>query len=51
MTLDTIDRIYDQEMERFEYQLHNGIISLETYDQEVRELDKWARDAEEEILS
>jgi hypothetical protein len=44
MTEETIERIADQEMDRFDYQLLNGIIDQATYDQEVRDLELWCRE-------
>ena len=44
MTLDTIERIAEQELDRFDYQLLNGIIDQSTYDQEVADLDKWVQE-------
>ena len=51
MTLDNIDRIYEQELERFVYQLKQGIINQATFEQELRDLHEWATEAEKEILS
>ena len=44
MTEDQILNIYWQEMERFQYQLDNGIIDDMTYYAEVEYLEEWYRD-------
>lgn len=38
-----IDRIICLEYEQLDKQLRNGLIDQDQYDEEARELDKWAR--------
>lgn len=42
MTEDRIERIVEREMNKLDNLFLNGGISLETYDEEVAALDKWA---------
>jgi hypothetical protein len=44
MTEDHIMNIYYQELERFQYQLDVGKISLQMYDKEVEALNVWLRE-------
>jgi hypothetical protein len=44
MTEDQIERIADRTMDRLDRELSRGIIDQQTYDLEVRELDRWCLD-------
>jgi hypothetical protein len=44
MTEDKIERIVELEMDKLDQQLTKGILTNEEYEDEVRELDNWARD-------
>ena len=44
MTEDQIERIVERQMTNLDRQLTKGMITQEEYDQEVKELDMWARD-------
>lgn len=44
MTEDQIERIVEREMDKLDRQLTKGIITNEEYEDEVNELDNWARD-------
>ena len=44
MTEDQIERIVEREMDKLDRMLTNGLMTNEEYDQEVKELDMWARD-------
>ncbi|MEN6624036.1 MAG: hypothetical protein ABFD50_21130 [Smithella sp.] len=46
MTEDQIDRIVERWMDNLDRQLTKGLMTSEEYDQEVKELDKWAMDME-----
>lgn len=45
MTEDQIERIVEREMDKLDRQLTKGMITNEEYEDEVNELDNWARDA------
>ena len=44
MTEDQIERIVERQMTKLDLAYNNGFLTTEEYDQEVKELDKWARD-------
>jgi len=44
MTEDQIERIVEREMDKLDQQLTKGMLTNEEYEDEVRELDNWARD-------
>jgi hypothetical protein len=46
MTEDQIERIVERWMTNLDRQLTKGMITQEEYEQEVKELDKWAMDME-----
>ncbi len=46
MTEDQIERIVERWMDNLDRQLTKGLMTNEEYEQEVKELDKWAMDME-----
>ena len=44
MTIDHIERIAERCMDLFDKQLTTNVMTQSEYDEEVRELEKWARD-------
>lgn len=46
MTEDQIERIVERWMDNLDRQLTKGLMTSEEYEQEVKELDKWAMDME-----
>lgn len=44
MTEDQIERIVERQMDKLDQQLTKGMLTNEEYEDEVRELDNWARD-------